>query len=64
VLVRATTDENSSLVASESRRALSRFSENKLGKDCRPIIEVLEENVFSLASRLPTCLSASGVMLF
>jgi hypothetical protein len=60
VLVRATTDEYSSQVASESRQALMRFSENRLRKDCRPIVEVLEENVFSLASRLPTCLSSSG----
>ena len=60
VLVRATTDEYNLTVASQSCRALEQFSAMKLQKGARSILEVLEDNVFNLAGRLPVCLSTAG----
>jgi len=60
VLVRATTDEYNLTVAARSCQALELFSAMRLQKDARPVVEILEDNVFSLAGRLPVCLSAAG----
>ena len=60
VLVRSTTDKFSVDVSARSRRALSRFSEQRLASGARPLIDALEENVFNLASQLPNQMSVPG----
>ena len=61
VLVCSTTDKFSDDVASRSRRALSRFSEQRLVTGARPLIDSLEENVFHLATQLPNQMSVPGI---
>ena len=60
VLVRSATDKCSLDVATRSRDALSRFSEQHLVSGARPLIDALEENVFNLASQLPNQMSVPG----
>ena len=60
VLVRSTTDKFSDDVATRSRGALSRFSEQRLVTGARPLVDALEENVFNLATQLPNHMSLPG----
>ena len=60
VLVHSTTDKFSVDVAAQSRSALSRFSEQRLVSGTRPLIDALEENVFTLATLLPNQMSVPG----
>lgn len=65
ILVRATTDAYS-IVASESQHALHRFKEYRLCDDVtsRPLVQLLEENVYNLATQLPRRMSSPGNSLF
>jgi len=60
VLVRSTTDSSSVDVATQSRSALSHFSQRRLVTGARPLIDALEDNVFNLASQLPNRMSQPG----
>jgi len=60
VLVCSTTDKFSDEVATRSRGALSRFSDQRLASGERPLIHALEENVFNLATQLPNKMSVPG----
>lgn len=52
ILVRASSDEFPD-VAAESNSALTAFQERQIALGSRSLIEVLEENIFTLATELP-----------
>ena len=59
VLVGLIGDEYSH-VALYSRKILETFSMSQLGQECRPLVEMLEENLHQLTVSLPRLIRSSG----
>jgi hypothetical protein len=62
VLVGLIGDEYSH-VALYSRKVLESFSKSHLGQECRPLVEMLEENLHQLTVSLPRLIRSSGKSL-
>ena len=61
VLVSLIGDEYSH-VALYSRKVLELFSSTHLGHECRPLVEMLEENLHQLTVSLPRLIRSSGML--
>lgn len=51
-------------VANKSRKILNIFTHTHLGPECRPLVEMLEENLHNLSTSLPRIIRCVGKIVF
>lgn len=63
ILVGLISDEYTN-VANKSRKILNIFTHTHLGPECRPLVEMLEENLHNLSTSLPRIIRCVGKIVF